>query len=171
MEMDIPLLSVPDLYGGKMCAALDRQHPRDLFDVKLLIETEGISRPIIEAFIVYLISHPRPIAEILNPHLIDISVQYEQEFRYMTEDQVSFVELLNTREELIRLIRHGLKNKDKEFLLSLKAGEPKWELFPVSHAQHLPAVRWKCINIAKMTNEKRREAKDKLENVLRRDGT
>lgn len=28
------VLSVPDLYGGKFCAALDRQHPRDLFEMR-----------------------------------------------------------------------------------------------------------------------------------------
>ena len=32
------------LYGSKICAALDRQHPRDLFDVKLLLENEGFTK-------------------------------------------------------------------------------------------------------------------------------
>ncbi len=31
------------LYGGKICAALDRQHPRDLFDVHYMLENEGIT--------------------------------------------------------------------------------------------------------------------------------
>src|SRR5690606_34438771 len=30
----MPLVPLAQLYGGKLCAALDRQHPRDLFDVK-----------------------------------------------------------------------------------------------------------------------------------------
>lgn len=167
MEMDIPLLSVPDLYGGKLCAALDRQHPRDLFDMRLLLCTAGISRSIVEAFLVYLISHPRPMAEILSPNLMDISSQYEQEFRYMTKEQVPLEELLGTREEIIRTIHRSLTDDDKEFLLSVKAGEPKWKLFPVSHIQYLPAVRWKCININKMRTEKRRNALLKLENLLK----
>jgi predicted nucleotidyltransferase component of viral defense system len=171
MEMDIPLLSVPDLYGGKLCAALDRQHPRDLFDARLLLDTEGISRSIVEAFLVYLISHLRPMAEILSPNLMNISSQYEQEFRYMTEDQVSIEELLNTREEIIRTIHRCLTDYDKQFLLSVKAGEPKWPLFSVSHIQYLPAVRWKCINIDKMTAEKRRNALVKLEDVLKGDSS
>ena len=50
-------LSVADVYGGKICAALDRQHPRDLFDIKLLLETEGVTEEIRRAFIIYLISH------------------------------------------------------------------------------------------------------------------
>jgi len=35
-------LSLYDLYAGKICAALDRQHPRDLFDVHLLLKSEGL---------------------------------------------------------------------------------------------------------------------------------
>ncbi len=50
-------LSFADLYGGKIVAALDRQHPRDLFDIKLLLGNEGLTDKIRKAFIVYLISH------------------------------------------------------------------------------------------------------------------
>ncbi|MDC7230343.1 MAG: nucleotidyl transferase AbiEii/AbiGii toxin family protein [Sphaerochaetaceae bacterium] len=32
----LPVMSLPDLYGGKLCAGLDRQHPRDLFDIMVL---------------------------------------------------------------------------------------------------------------------------------------
>lgn len=41
--VSIATLSEADLYGGKLCAALDRQHPRDLFDVKLLMDDVGIA--------------------------------------------------------------------------------------------------------------------------------
>lgn len=37
----INVVSLAELYGGKICAAIDRQHPRDVFDVKLLMENEG----------------------------------------------------------------------------------------------------------------------------------
>ena len=30
-DLDIPLVSLEDMYGGKLIAALDRQHPHDLF--------------------------------------------------------------------------------------------------------------------------------------------
>ena len=62
-------LSFEDIYGGKICAALDRQHPRDLFDIKLLFGNEGLTDKIRKAFLVYLISHDRPIVELLNPNL------------------------------------------------------------------------------------------------------
>ena len=26
--LDVPIVSIPDLYAGKICAALDRQHPQ-----------------------------------------------------------------------------------------------------------------------------------------------
>ena len=32
------IVSLSQLYGGKIAAALDRQHPRDLFDVKLMFD-------------------------------------------------------------------------------------------------------------------------------------
>jgi predicted nucleotidyltransferase component of viral defense system len=55
----MPVLAIEDLYGGKICAALDRQHPRDLFDIFLLLENEGITDAIRKAFVVYLCSHNR----------------------------------------------------------------------------------------------------------------
>ncbi len=62
----IQALSTEDLYGGKLCAALDRQHPRDLFDVRLLLAEGGITPAVRRAFVVYLASHSRPMHEVLN---------------------------------------------------------------------------------------------------------
>ena len=39
---EMPVVSFSDLYAGKIVAALDRQHPRDLFDVRALLANEGI---------------------------------------------------------------------------------------------------------------------------------
>lgn len=39
----MPVISHGQLFGGKIVAALDRQHPRDLFDVKYLLEKEGFT--------------------------------------------------------------------------------------------------------------------------------
>lgn len=55
--VQVQSLSVAEVYAGKICAALDRQHPRGLFNIKLLFENEGLSDKIRKAFIVYLISH------------------------------------------------------------------------------------------------------------------
>lgn len=81
MEMEIPVLSFADLYGGKICAALDRQHPRDLFDIKLLSEAGGLNKEISQAFVVYLASHNRPMSELLSPNFQDFRQAYENEFK------------------------------------------------------------------------------------------
>ena len=130
-----------DLYAGKLCATLDRQHPRDLFDIHYLLENEGITEAIKNTFLVYLISHNRPIAEMLAPRPQDISALYETEFRGMTYEDVSLEELYRTRDMMVHTIHKGLNENDREFLLSLKDGNPKWELFPFPEAASLPAVR------------------------------
>jgi len=61
------VLSFEELYAGKICAALDRQHPRDLFDVKLLLENEGITEGLKNVFLVYLMAHNRPMVELRPP--------------------------------------------------------------------------------------------------------
>ena len=50
MALSVKTLSDADLYGGKICAALDRQHPRDLFDIKLLLDNAGLTDAIRKAF-------------------------------------------------------------------------------------------------------------------------
>ena len=47
----INVISFADLFAGKIAAALDRQHPRDLFDVHQLLENEGITDEIRETLI------------------------------------------------------------------------------------------------------------------------
>ncbi len=160
------LLSFEDLYGGKLCAALDRQHPRDLFDVLFLLEKEGIGIELKNTFLVYLLSHNRPMAEILNPRLKDIEGLYEKEFKGMTRSEVTVKQLIQTRERLINTIYSLLDEKDLEFLRSFKAGEPAWDLFAFPEASGLPAVRWKLHNILKMPKKKRKTAQEKFEGVL-----
>ena len=46
MFVSVQSLSLEDLYGGKVCAALDRQHPRDFYDVYVLLKNEGLTSPI-----------------------------------------------------------------------------------------------------------------------------
>jgi len=162
------LLSFEDLYAGKLCAALDRQHPRDLFDIHYLLNNEGITESIKNTFLVYLISHNRPIAELLDPRPQDISGLYESEFKGMTYEDVSLEELYKTRDMIVETIHEGLNENDRKFLLSLKEGIPIWELFAFPEAASLPAVKWKLQNLGKMTSQKKKEALLKLEKVLSR---
>src|SRR3546814_1358815 len=73
------VVALPDLYAGKIAAALDRQHPRDLFDILHLYENEGITDDLFRAFLVYLVSHNRPAHELLAPHLLDLEDCYRSE--------------------------------------------------------------------------------------------
>lgn len=162
----IQTLSVADLYGGKLCAALDRQHPRDIFDVKILMENDGITDDIRRAFVIYLAGHPRPMSELLDPKLQDIRVAYDGEFRGLSRVEVSFKELLRVREELITLLNQALTDEERKFLLSIKLGEPQWELMGIAGIENLPAIRWKLLNIKKLGKKKHLEAVEKLKAVL-----
>ena len=158
--------SMADLYGGKLCAALDRQHPRDIFDIKVLMENEGITEEIRAAFIIYLASHGRPMNELLNPNRVDFRSAYEREFSGMTLRQVDYQELISDREQIIHTVNQSLTEKERNFLLSLKQGQPDWELLPVRGLDRLPAVQWKLINIQKMSKAKHTQSMEKLRKVL-----
>lgn len=162
----VNVLSKSDLYGGKICAALDRQHPRDLFDVRVLLDSEGLTDEIRTAFLGYLISHSRPMNELLNPNAIDIQDIYEKEFKGMTEQSNILKDLIEVQHKLPAIISEGLTNAEKEFLLSFKSGNPDWGLMEITHLKELPGVRWKLLNIQKMDKKKHTEAYEKLEIYL-----
>ncbi|WP_409029028.1 nucleotidyl transferase AbiEii/AbiGii toxin family protein [Gracilimonas sediminicola] len=162
----VQVMSESDIYGGKLCAALDRQHPRDLFDVKILLETEGITDEIKTAFLGYLISHSRPMNEILNPNRIGLEEIYWNEFEGMTEEVDILEDLKDVQDKLPSLISEKLTDSDREFLLSFKKGEPNWELISIPHLNELPGVQWKLLNIKKMNKEKHQEAYRKLDSYL-----
>ncbi len=163
---EMQLLSLPDLYAGKICAALDRQHPRDLFDVKLLLENEGIDDDLVRTFLVYLISHNRTMAELLQPVRKDIAGLYAGEFQSMARLEVPLDILLDVREQLIAVIRKSLNDDYKQFLLSFKAGVPDWSLLGLEGVEHLPAVRWKLFNLDRMSPDRRATLLANLEDVL-----
>lgn len=159
-------LSVADLYGGKLCAALDRQHPRDLFDVMVLLANEGITDVIRKAFVVYLASHDRPISELLDPTRKDIRRIYESEFAGMTVEEVKYEELITAREALIGTLMRELTDAEKAFLVSLKEGRPKWSEIGIEGIEKLPAIQWKLMNIQKIGEAKRAESIERLKRKL-----
>ena len=162
----ISVVSLPDLYGGKICAALDRQHPRDLFDVMLMLREEGLTREIFEGFLVYLISHGRPIAELLSPRWKKLDGIFQAEFAGMTREPVTLEQLESTRAALLAAIQEQFTGQDAAFLLSLKRGEPDWALLNLPGVDLLPAVRWKLHNILEMSASRRAGAVDKLQTVV-----
>ena len=163
---EIAVVSFEDLYAGKICAALDRQHPRDLFDIKQLLDNEGITDRLRKALLVYIISHPRPITELLKPHFKDISNIYEGEFRNMAEHDIPLADLANAREQLVNIINNELTQEERKFLLSFKSREPDWSLLGLPNIDKLPAVRWKLQNIGKMSPQKHADAYNQLKKRL-----
>jgi len=155
------------LYEGKLVAALDRHHPRDLFDAKLLLDAGGLTDEVRTAFVVYLASHSRPMAEILDPSLKPLQKVFDSEFAGMTRQKVTCDELLDTRAQLIRLVRSALTETERRFLMSLKSGEP-WDLLPVRHLAQMPAIQWKLKNIHQLARRSQghEAAIEKLRKVL-----
>lgn len=161
----IATLNIADIYGGKLCAALDRQHPRDLYDVKILMDNGGITNDIRKAFVVYLASHDRPINELIDPPKKDITRIYETDFVDMTEEPVTLADLLAAREQYILHLKNDLTQAERQFLLSVKQGEPDWNLLGIAGIERLPALQWKLTNVLKMktaNKEKHRVAFERL---------
>ena len=150
----VQVVSLPDLYGGKLCAALDRQHPRDLFDVKLLLDQGGLDRSVFEGFLVYLLGHPRPMNEVINPRMKPLEAIYRKEFVGMAITDIPLPQLEEVRHRLLERLAQLITDDDARFLLSFKQGEPDWSLFPIAGVDQLPAVMWKLANIRKIGFEK-----------------
>ena len=144
------VVSIGQLYGGKICAALDRQHPRDLFDVKLLLENEGLTEEIKMGLMLCILSSNRPIHELLSPNLLDQSQAFINQFEGMTIEPFTYEEFEATRLELIKTVQSSLEDKDKEFLLSISNAEPDWSIY---NFERFPSVQWKLQNLIKLKTD------------------
>lgn len=163
---EMQLVSFPDLFAGKIVAALDRQHPRDLFDVRDLLANEGIGDELRRAFLVYVVSHNRPMGEILAPTRKPLAEEFERGFVGMTQEPIALADLEATREAIIAAMVADMPDEHRHFLVGFKRGEPNWKLLGIPEAQHLPAVLWKQRNLDRLPAGKRRELADALEKVL-----
>ncbi|MDN5872003.1 MAG: nucleotidyl transferase AbiEii/AbiGii toxin family protein [Nitrococcus sp.] len=167
-DLEIPVVSLEDVYGGKLVAAVDRQHPRDLFDVMQLFAHEGITPGIRRAFVVYLASSNRPVHEVLFPPLRDIQYDHEHNFQGMTAEPVPLDALLAARERLVRELQQGLDKNERRFLLSLAAGAPEWPLLGIAHLEQLPGVRWKLHNLAQLQNTNAKKVAEQADTLAAR---
>jgi predicted nucleotidyltransferase component of viral defense system len=163
---EMQVVSTEQLWGGKIIAALDRQHPRDLFDINNMLAKIGFTDDIKRGFIFFLLCSKRPIHEVLNPQLINQEDIFSSQFDGMTDELFTYEKYEEVRTHLIETIRKSLSNEDKDFLLSFAKGEPIWEKDDYST---YPAVRWKLLNIDKLKKanpEKFKEQITLLEQVL-----
>ena len=163
---EINVVSFADLFGGKIIAALDRQHPRDLFDVRELLTHEGIDDDLRRAVIVYLLSHNRPMYEVLAPSLKDISGEFERGFVGMTDQPLQLDDLVEARASLIAAVTGEMPEEHREFLLSFERGSPDWSLLGLIGVENLPAVRWRQHNLEKLEPSERAVLVHRLEEVL-----
>jgi predicted nucleotidyltransferase component of viral defense system len=149
-DITLPVLDTAELYGSKLVAAMDRQHPRDMFDVLKMIERFGWQPSFVDCFVAYLAGHNRPVHEVLFPRKLPLEPAFTNEFAGMTRDRVALDLLEETQERLIAQLPRALSTSHREFLLSLVRAEPAWELMPFNHLQHLPALQWKLLNLRKL---------------------
>lgn len=163
---EIQMVSFADLYAGKLVAALDRQHPRDLFDVRDLLANDGVSDELRRAFIVYVLSHDRPIAELLAPSRKPLTEEFRRGFEGMTDELVTLGDLEAAREALVATMVGDMPEAHRHFLVSFKRGAADWALLGLPDAENLPAVKWKQKNLEKLTADKRAAFADRLEQVL-----
>ena len=148
-----PILDPAELYAGKLVAALDRQHPRDLFDVWMLYQHEGITPALLDCLVVYLAGHNRPTHEVLGSHDKVLDQVYAEQFVGMTEvEPPPLVLLLEARARLRNDIYAQLTSAHRHFLLGLSRAEPDWSLLTHPAVQQLPALRWKLQNLASFKN-------------------
>jgi predicted nucleotidyltransferase component of viral defense system len=148
----IKVVSHAELYGGKICASLDRQHPRDLFDVHLMFANEGFINEIKAGFLLFLLSHYRPIHEVLSPNLQDQREAFQNQFAGMSAIPFTYEQFEATRLQLVTEVNKSLTDTDKQFLISFKKGEPDWSLAPIENLHAFPAVQWKLLNIQNLAS-------------------
>lgn len=163
---EIAVVSLADLYAGKICAALDRQHPRDLFDVLLLIENEGYTPEIHKALLIYLLSHARPLGELLNPHLKPLDDLFKGEFSGMTFRSVTQGDLEQARQSLIDTVNGTLTSDEKQFLMQFHQQKANWSLAGLEDVSQMPAIKWKQKNLSQMSPAKQVVMIEKLRQLL-----
>lgn len=157
------IVSWSQLYGGKIAAALSRQHPRDLFDCRDI--TPDDFKAVKNGFMLCLLGSDKPIIESLNPNPIDQREVLANQFAGMTDEPFSYDDYQKARFNLIEVVNQGLTEEDKAFLISFEEGNHDWSKCCAGDLSGYPSVRWKLQNIEKLKSKnqvKHKEGVDKL---------
>lgn len=112
----IPVLARDEIYASKLVAALARQHPRDLFDMKMLADNGGISEIMLDCFTLYLATSSKPFHEVLFGHDHDLSDEYRTAFRGMSDIKCSIADMNQTRVALRAELKARLPGRRLNFL-------------------------------------------------------
>lgn len=159
---EMPIVPLAQLFGGKICAALDRQHPRDLFDIKRFLARDGYNEDVKQGFLYCLLCSDRPIHEIIEPNLQDQRLAFEHQFAGMSDEPFTYIEYESTRLQLIEKVQKSITESDKEFLLSFANATPDWNVY---HFQPYPAITWKLQNIQKLKTSNLSKHKEQLDKL------
>jgi hypothetical protein len=149
-DLAVPVLATAELYGSKLVAAMDRQHPRDIFDVMHMLQRFGWQPEFIDCFVVYLAGHNRPVHEVLFPKVKPLEAAFTNEFAGMTREMIELDTLVQWQARLLQELPQQLTPSHRDFLLSMVRGDPVWELMPMPHLRELPAVQWKLMNLSQL---------------------
>ena len=166
VSAEMQVLSFKELYGGKVCAALDRQHPRDLFDMAQFYKSHSLDE-IKEGFLVLALGHNRPLHELLGPMIQEQSEIFDQQFAGMSDEPFSYDEHLATLERLTADVKGLFDDGDKQRLLdfvSLSGEENAWG---IPHFDELPAIRWKRHNLESLRKSNPRKFTAQRESLER----
>lgn len=155
-DVEVPVLDRSELYGSKLVAAMDRQHPRDIFDVMRMLDLFGWQPRFIDCFVAYLAGHNRPVHEVLFPRKLPLNPTFDNEFVGMTRAPIDLATLTQVQDRLVDELPRALTSAHREFLLSLVRAEPQWDLMPFAHLAQLPALQWKLLNLRNLRSRNRR---------------
>ncbi len=163
----IKVVSKAELYGGKICAALDRQHPRDLFDIKELLDNDELDDAIIKGFIVLLLSAGRPLHEMLNPNILEQNDVFLSEFSGMTDKEFTYQDHIETLKALIDIVNTEVKADYKDFLLDFVRLEHNFADIDIPNLDKLPAIKWKVKNLETLHTANKAKFEEQYKNLQR----
>ena len=167
MSCKATLVPISILYGGKIAAALSRQHPRDLFDYKYM-QLESFAE-VKDGLMFYLLGSDKPLIESLQPNLLDQKQVLKNQFQGITDVPFDYTDFETTRKVLIEKVNQNLTDADREFLISFEFGVPIWDKCCAGDLNGYPSIQWKLKNILilKETNpSKFNEGIEKLRRFL-----
>ena len=153
------IVPITQLYGGKIAAALSRQHPRDLFDVKYMDVPMSECR---EGLIFSLLGSDRPIHESFSPRLVDQREAMVNQFEGMTDIPFSYEEFEETRKTLIEDVNRLMTDTDKRFLLSFESSNPEWSGYEFEYFKDYPSVKWKLLNLKKLAKQNTQKLEEEV---------
>ncbi|OQC39361.1 MAG: hypothetical protein BWX62_01009 [Bacteroidetes bacterium ADurb.Bin037] len=157
------IVSFSELYGGKIAAALSRQHPRDLFDCKYM--EISLFDEVKKGFILNLLGSDKPIIESLQPNCINQSPALENQFQGMSNIEFTYKDYEQTRKNLIAIVNNSLTKTDKEFIISFEEGNPDWSKCVAGNLSNYPSVQWKLQNINKLKTDNPQKHKQDIQTL------